>query len=91
MSSALVTIRGASKRYGRLMAVDDVSLEVKPGEVFALLVLDEPVNSLDPAGVVEVRALLVDLARDQGVTVFLSSHRLVSPAGPGAREASRAR
>ncbi|MEO6145084.1 MAG: ABC transporter ATP-binding protein [Dermatophilaceae bacterium] len=46
----------------------------------ALLVLDEPVNSLDPAGVVEIRALLVKLARDQGVTVFLSSHRLAEVA-----------
>ena len=42
----------------------------------SLLILDEPVNSLDPAGVVEVRTLLVNLARDEGVTVFLSSHRL---------------
>ncbi len=42
----------------------------------AILVLDEPVNGLDPAGVVEVRTLLVDLARETGVTVFLSSHLL---------------
>jgi len=46
----------------------------------SLLLLDEPVNSLDPAGVVEVRDLLVNLARDQGVTVFLSSHRLAEVA-----------
>jgi ABC-2 type transport system ATP-binding protein len=39
----------------------------------ALLVLDEPGNGLDPAGVVEVRALLRELA-DSGVTVFMSSH-----------------
>jgi ABC-2 type transport system ATP-binding protein len=45
-----------------------------------LLVLDEPVNSLDPAGVVEVRTMLVNLAREQGVTVFLSSHRLAEVA-----------
>ena len=45
-----------------------------------LLVLDEPVNSLDPAGVVETRTMLVNLARDQGVTVFLSSHRLAEVA-----------
>ena len=196
MSPAVITVRGVSKRYGTLMAVDDVSLEVQPGEVYALLglngagkttlirlllgmvraatghvaiagqpvtsravwsqvgylvetpaaypeltvrenldvvrrlrkvtdrsavddvidlfdlrpytdlrarelslgnmqrlglakaflhrpavlVLDEPVNSLDPAGVVEVRALLVRLARDRGVTVFLSSHRLAEVA-----------
>jgi ABC-2 type transport system ATP-binding protein len=41
-----------------------------------VLVLDEPVNGLDPAGVVEVRSMLTDLARDDGVTVLLSSHLL---------------
>jgi ABC-2 type transport system ATP-binding protein len=38
-----------------------------------LLVLDEPVNGLDPAGVVEMRNLLRHLA-DEGVTVFMSTH-----------------
>jgi ABC-2 type transport system ATP-binding protein len=40
-----------------------------------LLILDEPVNGLDPAGIREVRDLLRDLAT-QGTTVFLSSHLL---------------
>src|SRR5512136_1353185 len=41
-----------------------------------LVILDEPANGLDPAGVVEVRELLRALAHKQGVTVFMSSHIL---------------
>jgi ABC-2 type transport system ATP-binding protein len=46
----------------------------------ALLILDEPANGLDPAGVVEVRHLLHDLADRHGTTVFLSSHILTEVA-----------
>lgn len=40
-----------------------------------LLILDEPINGLDPKGIVEIRELLLTL-HQQGKTIFLSSHLL---------------
>ncbi|MHC1784753.1 MAG: ATP-binding cassette domain-containing protein [Anaerolineaceae bacterium] len=41
-----------------------------------LLVLDEPTNGLDPAGIHEIRELLRLLTRENGVSIFISSHLL---------------
>jgi ABC-2 type transport system ATP-binding protein len=41
-----------------------------------MLILDEPTNGLDPAGIHEMRDLIVRLPQEHGITVFLSSHLL---------------
>ncbi|HMA17264.1 MAG TPA: ABC transporter ATP-binding protein, partial [Thermoanaerobaculia bacterium] len=41
-----------------------------------LLILDEPANGLDPAGIREIRELVRHLAHDRGIAVFVSSHLL---------------
>ena len=41
-----------------------------------LVILDEPTTGLDPQGMKEVRELILELARERGVTIFLSSHLL---------------
>jgi ABC-type multidrug transport system ATPase subunit len=41
-----------------------------------LIILDEPTNGLDPQGIADVRNLILHLSREEGKTVFVSSHLL---------------
>lgn len=41
-----------------------------------ILILDEPINGLDPSGIIEIRALLTRLNEEENMTILLSSHIL---------------
>ena len=75
---ALVRLR---EHQDRLVRTYSLGMKQRLGIAMALarepelLVLDEPTNGLDPAGIEEIRRLLVELAA-QGVTVMVSSHLL---------------
>jgi ABC-2 type transport system ATP-binding protein len=68
----------ADKRAGRLSLGNKQRLSLARALLHApdVLILDEPANGLDPAGIVEIRELLRSLADEHGATVFMSSHIL---------------
>ena len=40
------------------------------------LILDEPINGLDPEGIIEIRELILKLNKEKGITFLISSHYL---------------
>jgi lantibiotic transport system ATP-binding protein len=77
----LQTVR-LEKDAGRLVGQYSLGMRQRLGLALALLnqpallVLDEPTNGLDPAGIHEIRDLIRTLPQASGVTVFISSHLL---------------
>lgn len=81
VDEAVRTVR-LEEHMGKLVKNYSLGMKQRLGIAMALvrrpklLVLDEPTNGLDPAGIDEIRRLLTDLA-GRGVTVMVSSHLLV--------------
>jgi ABC-2 type transport system ATP-binding protein len=79
---ALLDQVGLGRDAGRKVKGYSTGMRQRLGVAAALLndpdlvILDEPVNGLDAAGIQEMRALIRSLSADHGKTVFLSSHLL---------------
>lgn len=78
----VLNLVGLSEAYNRVVSSFSFGMKQRLGLAFAflndpdILVLDEPTNGLDPKGIVEIRELLYRLAKEEGKTIFISSHHI---------------
>ena len=82
--SSVLKMVGLDDEKNRKKLVKEYSLGMKQRLALAfalvkepkILLLDEPTNGLDPAGIHEIRGLIIRLAKKEGLTIFISSHIL---------------
>ena len=78
----LLTLTGLNPDNKKLVKRYSMGMKQRRGIAMALLggpdllILDEPINGLDPEGMNQLRTLLVDLNQKKGVTILVSSHIL---------------
>ena len=78
----LLTLTGLNPDNKKLVKRYSMGMKQRLGLAMALLggpdllILDEPINGLDPEGMNQFRSLLVDLNQKKGVTILVSSHIL---------------
>ncbi|MCL2438303.1 MAG: ATP-binding cassette domain-containing protein [Coriobacteriia bacterium] len=73
----LVGLEGVNKRKVKTLSLG-MKQRLAIGRAFLcrpdILILDEPINGLDPKGIVDVRELILRLNKEYGVTILISSH-----------------
>lgn len=78
----ILALTGLSHTGKKLVKQFSLGMKQRLGIAMALLpdpevmILDEPVNGLDPEGIVEIRNLLKKLREEKGITILISSHLL---------------
>lgn len=78
----VIEITGLQKRINDKVSKYSLGMRQRLGIAQALLnspkllILDEPTNGLDPEGIKELRELLVKLAKEEKIAIFVSSHNL---------------
>lgn len=80
--SELLKLVGLYNERNKLVKSFSVGMKQRLGIAMALvgnpdlMILDEPINGLDPQGIVDIRNLIIRLNVDLGITMIISSHML---------------